>query len=88
LTWAKGTYQSIRGPITSEWTIANGIFALDLDVPPNTSATVYLPTNNAPKIRESGEEVGASKGIRLIRSENKLAIFEVLSGSYHFRSPL
>jgi alpha-L-rhamnosidase len=88
LSWAKGTYESIRGRITSEWTIANGIFALDLDVPPNTSATVYLPTNDAPKIRESGRDVGASKGVQLIRSENKLAIFEVLSGSYHFRSPL
>jgi alpha-L-rhamnosidase len=85
---AKGTYQSVRGRITSEWIVADGFFSLNLEVPPNTSATVYLPASDASKIQESGRDVQESKDVRFFRIENGSAVFEVLSGSYHFRSPL
>ncbi|MGH9703605.1 MAG: alpha-L-rhamnosidase C-terminal domain-containing protein, partial [Candidatus Acidiferrales bacterium] len=52
LTWAKGTYESVRGRIAIDWKIANGVFALDLVVPPNVSATVHLPASDPSKIQE------------------------------------
>ncbi|MDR0566469.1 MAG: glycoside hydrolase family 78 protein [Prevotellaceae bacterium] len=47
LTWAKGSYNSIKGKIVSEWKIENGIFTLKVKIPVNTKATVVLPTKGA-----------------------------------------
>ncbi len=46
LTWAKGTYHSPVGLIASAWKIENGVMTLDVTVPPNTSATVYVPAKD------------------------------------------
>ncbi|GHU78192.1 alpha-L-rhamnosidase [Clostridia bacterium] len=43
LTSAKGSYQSMYGTITSEWSIDNGMFWLKAAIPCNTTATVILP---------------------------------------------
>jgi alpha-L-rhamnosidase len=47
LTWAKGSYNSIKGEIVSEWKIENGIFTLEVKIPANTRATIVLPTKGA-----------------------------------------
>ena len=88
LTWAKGSYESVRGPIVSDWKIENGNFTLNVIVPPNTSATVYLPASEASKVQETGSGVATNKGVRFVRMEDGSAIFEVESGNYHFRSPM
>ena len=63
LTWAKGAYDSVRGRIASGWKIENNVFSIGLDVPPNTTATVYIPaSNDCPKFEESGRaSVGANR---------------------------
>jgi alpha-L-rhamnosidase len=47
LTWAKGSYNSIKGEIVSEWKIENGIFTLKVKIPVNTTATIVLPAKGA-----------------------------------------
>jgi alpha-L-rhamnosidase len=54
LTWAKGSYNSIRGEIASSWKIENGRFILKVKIPANTTATVILP-NGETKETGSGE---------------------------------
>jgi alpha-L-rhamnosidase len=54
LTWAKGSYNSIRGEIASSWKIENGRFLLNVKIPPNTTATIVLPTNERKEVG-SGE---------------------------------
>ncbi len=88
LTWAKGSYESVRGHISSEWKIENGFFSLDVVVPPNTSATIYLPASDASKVQENGKIIGEGSGIRFVREENGSAILEAGSGSFHFRTPM
>jgi alpha-L-rhamnosidase len=56
LTWAKGSYNSIKGEITSEWKIENGLFTLKVKIPANTTATVILPGKGAIETG-SGEHV-------------------------------
>jgi len=51
LTWARGEYRSIRGPIRVEWRIKNGRFQLSVTVPANTTATVILPNGQRRRIR-------------------------------------
>jgi alpha-L-rhamnosidase len=47
LTWAKGSYNSIKGEIVSDWKVENGVFTLKVKIPINTTATVVLPTKGA-----------------------------------------
>jgi len=51
LTWAKGSYNSIRGEIATSWKIENGKFILKVKIPANSTATVVLPNG---KIEETG----------------------------------
>jgi alpha-L-rhamnosidase len=51
LTSASGTYNSIRGPIRVAWRIENGSLALNVSVPPNTTATVHMPSPGASPVR-------------------------------------
>lgn len=43
LTYCRGTYQSLYGPIRSDWQINGGQFELTVEIPANTTATVILP---------------------------------------------
>ncbi len=45
LTWARGRYESIRGPIEVAWRIEGDALEVDLTVPPNTIAHVSLPAS-------------------------------------------
>lgn len=45
LTWARGTYRSVKGPVRVEWKIAEGKMKLALDLPPGVRAKVWLPAD-------------------------------------------
>jgi len=79
LSWAKGSYQSIRGMISSEWINEAGQFTLNVTIPPNTSAEIWIPANPQQEIIESNKKVEA------IRYENGYAILMSGSGNYSFR---
>jgi alpha-L-rhamnosidase len=81
VTWAKGEYESIRGRIASNWRVAEGLFQLKATVPPNTSATLWLPSSDTAQITENGDPAVPSKTV-----EN-CAIFELDSGTYEFATP-
>jgi alpha-L-rhamnosidase len=59
LTWARGSYESIRGRIVSSWRIEGDKFSLDVTVPPNTTATVHIPTKYAKGVTVDGKPVAA-----------------------------
>lgn len=43
LTYCSGSYQSLYGPVRSDWRIEADSFELTVEVPANTTATVILP---------------------------------------------
>ena len=81
-----GSYQSIKGKIVSEWKIVEGHFNLHIEIPANTSAEIWIPVKNGNTVQENGKAVENTEGLRLIKTENGYAVFEVGSGSYHFQS--
>jgi alpha-L-rhamnosidase len=78
------SYDSIRGLIRSSWKLSGGQFSLDVTIPPNTTATVYLPTNDADSIRESGTSLSSAAGVKLLNVKNGQAMLQVGSGKYSF----
>ncbi|MDR1563115.1 MAG: glycoside hydrolase family 78 protein [Dysgonamonadaceae bacterium] len=49
LTWARGSYNTIRGEIQSSWRVEDGLFTLTVEIPANTTATVILPDGKKKK---------------------------------------
>jgi hypothetical protein len=43
LTWVKASFNSVHGKITSEWKFENGQVTLHVNIPANTTATVFMP---------------------------------------------
>ena len=86
LAWVKARYDSIRGPIVSQWKNADGRFELQVEIPPNTTATVFVPANDASAVTESGKPAAEAPGVKLLRTESGTAVFAVESGRYRFGS--
>jgi hypothetical protein len=86
LTWARASYDSIRGRIESDWQVADGHFRLNLTVPPNTRATVVLPVPDPTSVRESGKELGRAAEVKRIRSGPTGVEMEVAAGRYRFEA--
>lgn len=86
LRWAKGTYHSIRGPIRSEWRLDGKDLTLNVSVPANTTATLYLPASDAATVTEGGKPAAQAEGVKFVRMEGTTAVYELGSGSYEFVS--
>ncbi len=84
LTSAKGTLDSPQGMISSSWQTQGGEFNWKIVVPPNATATVYLPSKDSASIRESGKPAAQSNGVKFLRVEGDAAVYEIGSGSYTF----
>lgn len=84
--WVKAKYDSIRGPIASSWKIEGEKFYLNVTIPANSTATVYVPAREAGDVSEGGQPIARAKGVKFLRFENGLAVFEVGSGQYEFAS--
>ena len=86
LTYVKGSYNSIHGRIASSWQISGGRFQLDVEIPANTTAVIWVPIGNDENITESGKPMQESRGLKLLRVEDKYAVIETGSGNYHFKT--
>ena len=87
LTWANTSYNSTRGLISTAWTNVGNTFNLDVVIPPNTTAQIYVPTTNAAAITESGVPAASSPGVTYVGVSNGCAIYNVGSGHYFWSSP-
>lgn len=84
LTHARATYKSIRGEVISIWTKQDGRFTLNVTVPANTTAEVWVPSADASSVMEGEKAASEADGVRFLRQEAGSAVFEVGSGSYRF----
>ena len=79
VTWAKATYNSIRGKIVSDWKRDGEQFTLRVTIPANTTATVFVPLKSAAAVPKT-------EGATFLRMENDRAVFAIESGDYTFIS--
>src|SRR5690606_6800976 len=89
LTSAKALYNSIRGPIETEWSIGEDrAFSLRVSIPANTRAEVRLPAEDAATVLESGQPVAEAPGVLFVRMDEGRAVYAIGSGEYRFTSRL
>jgi len=88
ITWANSWYDTIRGPVASNWSLDEERFQLDVEIPVNTTALVRIPAASASDVLEGGAAVEAQPTIRLEKEADGLVEFTVPSGKYHFESTI
>ncbi|WP_405741978.1 glycoside hydrolase family 78 protein [Streptomyces sp. NBC_00028] len=77
LTHVAGSYRTPYGEVSSEWTRTDGVFRLRVEVPPNTTAEIRVPTGG-------GKPGQAPDGARFERVDGDRAVYRAGSGSYLF----
>ncbi|MEO8614163.1 MAG: family 78 glycoside hydrolase catalytic domain, partial [Luteolibacter sp.] len=88
LTEVSASYDSVSGKITSAWKRTDRQLGLSVVIPPNTTATVYVPADNPSLVTEHGRPAAQSPGIKFLRNEPGCAVFTVGSGTYSFLTTL
>lgn len=78
VTSAKGNYHSVYGEIISDWKMKENEFVLNVEIPVNTTATVYLPAAKNFVIKENGKIIKANYAAGK-------AIVKIGSGKYNFK---
>ncbi len=84
LTAARTSYEAPTGKVSSAWKLAGDQLTLDVTVPPNTTATVRVPTSDASSVKEGGIAAAKARGVEPLAPEAGAAIFRVGSGTYQF----
>ena len=88
LKFVRASHRSPYGKIAADWNRDGMRFTLRLSIPPNTTATVFVPTSGQEPVREGGMPAEAAKGVRAGRAVPGAAVFETGSGEYTFTSAI
>ena len=73
-------YPSEYGDIISNWKLEDDTFKLHVTIPPNTSASVYIPASSIDNL------IADDSKVKLIGFKNSFVQYEVPSGKYEFIS--
>jgi hypothetical protein len=99
ISWVNATYNSVRGTIASEWTLASNMATLDVTVPVGSTGSVYLPmvgvggsnvmvTESGTTIWQNGGARDSVAGVQFDQVQGGVwqtnMVWTVGSGSYHF----
>jgi alpha-L-rhamnosidase len=84
LSFVKASHKCLYGTVASHWRRDGGRLRLDVTVPANTTATVYVPAKSGESVQESGAPAAHAKGVKFARMEDGTAVFDVESGQYSF----
>jgi len=81
---ARAAYQSPYGQIVSGWKYTGNAITWDVEIPPNTTATLQFPVADGQAILEGGQSLDKEPAIHLIGSSNGLSNYAAASGTYRF----
>jgi alpha-L-rhamnosidase len=84
LDFVKATHRSPYGLISSEWRHGGTKFDWWVEIPPNTTATIYMPFKGFAAIHNVGSPIQDESSARGPRYEDGRGVFEAGSGKYHF----
>lgn len=83
----KAHYDSINGRIAVEWDWSEEDgFRLNVVIPANTTAQVYVPGLLREAVLESGRPIDKAEGIQFVEIKDGCVILNVRAGSYKFSS--
>jgi alpha-L-rhamnosidase len=84
LTFTRASIETIKGTVTSGWERNVSGFNLDIRIPFNTRADVYIPAGEDARITENGKSARQVEGIQFLGYKNNYHVYSVESGNYSF----
>lgn len=84
LTNARGEYDSVNGKIVSQWEYQDDFLMWTIVIPPNTTATVTLPTASLTDVSEGGVQLANIPRMNADMASDRVVI-EVGSGQYQYK---
>jgi alpha-L-rhamnosidase len=86
LTDVAADYKTDYGMVSSHWKINGNEVKFDVEIPANTTATIYIPAKDANSVKENNKALALSNGIKLSGKEEGYVVVELGSGKYSFTS--
>ena len=83
-TFASARLKTYYGVAAASWKLDKNTLMLDVEVPANTHATIFIPADDASSISENNVSLAISKDLKIAGKEGEYFKVEVGSGSYHF----
>lgn len=78
---AQASLKTYYGTVQSQWNISGNDFSMNVTIPANTTATIYIPAKDAADITESGKPLQQQT-----TKDEDYIVLKVGSGVYHFHS--
>ncbi|MBE7169359.1 MAG: glycoside hydrolase family 78 protein [Williamsia sp.] len=83
-TQLAASYLTRYGKVSSGWKIENNKLVMDVEIPANTTATVYIPAASADSIQEGGKQLAGIPDIKVGGQEDGWTEVKLGSGKYQF----
>lgn len=84
IDFVKANHQTLYGNIAANWRKENKKFTIEVTIPANTDATLYIPATKESKLMEAGLPLQNRKEMTYIGMEGGRAVIKIGSGIYHF----
>lgn len=84
LEFSKASFESPHGTVKSGWERRDNKMIVNVEVPPNSKATVVLPTAASDTVSEGEKQISESKNISNLEVIDNKVQFEIGSGNYTF----
>ena len=85
-SYVKAEYHSIHGKIGVHWQKLENEILLNVTIPANTTAKIYIPRYNVKDLLESGRPAASADGVTFFQGEGDSIVYRVESGQYSFKS--
>ena len=84
LPFVKASIETVKGRVAVHWEKSNTELKLNIEIPANSEADIYIPAKDAAKIFESGTPILESRDIEFVESTDSYCHYVVKSGKYRF----
>ena len=86
LTHGRCEQHTPRGRIATEWSLADGVATLRVEIPASTSAVIHVPSKAGTPVREGAFATENAPGVVHLGRETGASLYEVGAGVYVFIS--
>lgn len=83
-TYMNADLKTSYGNAASHWKIDGDNIIMELEIPVNTTAKIYIPAKAAEDITESGKAISESKDMNVVGTDGKYVVVKAGSGKYTF----
>jgi alpha-L-rhamnosidase len=84
----EGSYDCINGKISSGWKWKGSKLTLDVSIPANTQAKVFIPSSKPSSIKEGKLRLNKVDGIKILESGEEEVVVQIGSGDYTFTTTI